>query len=77
MRPGGVGKRCCFVACVKFMSANSHRAAAPCSSHLGNFMCFWRITSLLRVKSNRDDRPLGVAILATFATFGASFLHLM
>ena len=44
MGPGGVVRRCCFVACEKFMSANSHWDAARWGSHLGNFICFWRVT---------------------------------
>ena len=46
-------------ACEKLMSANSHRDAAPWISHLGNFICFWRVTSFLRVRSDRDEIPWG------------------
>ena len=51
----GLAKR----ACEKLMSANSHRDAAPWISHLGNFICFWRVTSFLRVRSDRDEIPWG------------------
>ena len=43
----------------KLMSANSHRDAAPWISHLGNFIRFWRVTSFLRVRSDRDEIPWG------------------
>ena len=57
---GGAGKRCCFLGRAKsLMSANSHRDAAPWISHLGNFICFWRVTSFLRVRSDRDETPWG------------------
>ena len=56
---GGAGKRCCFVAFEKLMNASNHRDAAPWASHLGNFISFWRVTSLLRVKSDKDETAWG------------------
>ena len=51
--------RACEKGVRKVNECQQSRDAAPWISHLGNFICFWRVTSFLRVRSDRDDIPWG------------------